>query len=170
MDTNIRSLWRETDSSPLHPQETQFTIDALEQILIDEEHEIARHRALQIAALQMIDQAQVATADGARNLSEWVAGRLDVGVDTARDLVRTMRRTEHRPEMRSALAEGMASFDRIEAVSRITEPGADSLFLHLDVNGVRREAANRARLCGQDEQHTFLDRYLVMQPTLDESW
>jgi hypothetical protein len=170
MDTNIRSLWRETDSSPLHPQETQFTIDALEQILIDEEHEIARHRALQIAALQMIDQAQVATADGARNLSEWVAGRLDVGVDTARDLVRTMRRTEHRPEMRSALAEGMASFDRIEAVSRITEPGADSLFLHLDVNGVRREAANRARLCGQDEQHTFLDRHLVMQPSLDESW
>jgi hypothetical protein len=81
-----------------------------------------------------------------------------------------MRRIEHRHELRSALAEGSASFDRIEAASRVLEPAVDSLFLHLDVNGVRREAAKRTAISSEEEQRTFLDRHLVMQPTLDQSW
>jgi hypothetical protein len=170
METNIRSLPVATESVPRPLAEPGLSVETLEQLLIDEEREIAKHRAVQIAALQLIDRAQVATADGARNLSEWVAGRLDVGLNTSRDLVRTMRRLEHRPEMRAALADGSASFDRVEAASRITETGRDPLTLHLDVNGVLREAAHRARVSRDAEQRTFLDRYLVMQPTLDQSW
>jgi hypothetical protein len=147
-----------------------LSVDALEQLLIEEERHISRHRASQIAALELLDRAQVATADGARNLSEWVAARLDVGVDTGQTLVRTMRRTEHRPELRHALADGSASFDRVEAASRIDDADSDPLLQHLDVNGVRREGANRARISSEHEQRTFLDRHLVMQPTLDESW
>ena len=171
METNIRSMPIRAAKGDIPPlPELDLSVDSLEQILIEEEREIARHRAVQVAALQLIDHAQVATADGARNLSEWVAGRLDVGLDTSRDLVRTMRRIEHRPELRAALAGGSASFDRVEAASRITEPGSDPLSLHLDVNGLRREAANRARTSRDAEQRTFLDRYLVIQPTLDQSW
>jgi len=146
------------------------SVDSLEQFLIEEERQIARHRSKQIAALELLDQAQVTTADGARNLSEWVAARLDLGLDTSRALVRTMRRIEHRPELREALGEGSTSFDRVEAASKIAEPGVDPLYLHLDVNGVRREAAKRVRVTSVGEERTFLDRHLVMQPTLDESW
>jgi len=170
METNIRSMPGGLEAAPPPLPASRLSIDSLEQILIEEEREIARRRGVQLAALELIDRAQVATADGARNLSEWVAARLDVGVDTGRALVRTMRRTEHKPELRDALAHSSASFDRIEAASRVSDPGADSLLLHLDVNGVRREAANRARTTNEEERRTFLDRHLVMQPTLDESW
>ncbi len=123
MNTNTRSI------------PTTVSVDALAQILIAEEGEIARHRANQIAALELLDRAQVATADGSRTLSEWVAARVDLGHETSNDLVRTMRRTGQRPELRAALADGCASFDRVEAASRIAETGPDHLFLHLDVNG-----------------------------------
>jgi len=168
MDANIRSITR--GEAPDPRLDATLSVDALEQFLIEEEHHISRHRASQIAALELLDQAQVATADGARNLSEWVAARLDVGVDTGQALVRTMRRIEHRPELAGALADGSASFDRIEAASRIDDADSDPLLQHLDVNGVRREGAKRARTTSEHEQRTFLDRHLVMQPTLDESW
>jgi len=53
--------------------------------------------AAQLAHLEALDHRRVATGDGFRNLSEWVATRLDVSHKTAKTLVRTMRRTEHRP-------------------------------------------------------------------------
>jgi hypothetical protein len=149
--------------------ETSLSLDALEQILIQEEHEIARHRALQLAALELLDRSQVATADGARTLEDWLAARLDVGHDTSRRVVQAMRRTEHRPELREALARGDASFDRVEASARIAAPASDPLFRHLDVDGVRREAATRARIGAIEEHRDFLDNHLVMQPNLDQS-
>ncbi|HET9202581.1 MAG TPA: hypothetical protein VFP67_05470, partial [Acidimicrobiia bacterium] len=76
-----------------------------------------------------MDYRQVATGDGCKSLSEWVASRLDVSTDTARSLVRTMRRTQDRPDLREALETGV-SFDRIEAVSRI--PDRIGLLEHLD--------------------------------------
>ena len=39
-----------------------------------------------------------------------------------------------------------------------------------DVATVRREAAKRARVSAEAEHRTAGDRFLVMQPTLDESW
>jgi len=127
----------------------------------------------QIAALQMrhlghLDEAQVATADGSRSLSEWVAARLDLSPETAKSLVRTMRRTEHKPELREALAAGEATFDRVEALSGIQEDVG--LLRHLDVAGVRRETARRIRITSEDEFRGTDERFLVIQPSLDESW
>jgi hypothetical protein len=168
MESNMCSLVSsdETDS----PVDLTVSVDSLEQFLVEEERQIARHRSRQIAALELLDQAQVTTADGARNLSEWVAARLDLGLDTSRALVRTMRRTQHRPELREALADGAASLDRVEAASKIAEPDVDPLYLHLDVNGVRREAAKRVRITSVGEERSFFDRHLVMQPSLDRAW
>ncbi|HEY4606660.1 MAG TPA: hypothetical protein VIH55_03350, partial [Acidimicrobiia bacterium] len=90
MEANIRSINRHLDSS--------ISVDALEQFLMEEERQISRHRANQIAALELLDRAQVATADGSRSLSEWVTTRVDLGHETSNSLVRTMRRTGHRPE------------------------------------------------------------------------
>jgi hypothetical protein len=139
------------------------------------ESELARLEGLksQIAALQMrhlrhLDKAQVATADGSRSLSEWVAARLDVSHETAMALVRTMRRVEDRPDLREALATAEATFDRVEALSRIHEDVG--LLLHTDVAGVRREAARRIRIKSEDEFRSADERFLVIQPSLDESW
>ena len=142
--------------------------DQKEQILLDAEAGIARLRAVQIDVLEDLDRCQVATADGCRSLSEWTTARLDIHPDNAKSLVRTMRRTMERPDLRDALASGEISFDRLEALSRI--PDELGLLQHLDVAGVRREAANRVRISAEDEYRTASDQFLVMQPSLDESW
>ena len=99
--------------------------------------------------LEELDRRQVATGDGSRSLSEWTTARLDMRPDTAKALVQTMRRTAQRPRLRELLAAGEVSFDRVEALSRISaEVG---LLLHLDVAGVLTEAAKRVRITAQDE-------------------
>ena len=118
--------------------------------------------------LEELDYRQVATADGCRSLSEWTTARLDLHPDNAKSLVRTMRRTVDRPDLREALASGEISFDRMEALSRIPED--IGLLEHLDVAGVRREAADRIRISAEDEYRTASDQFLVLQPSLDESW
>ena len=145
-----------------------LSIDQREQRLIAAEQTIARLRELQMQDLAALDVAQVATADGSRSLSEWVSGRLDMGIDSARTLVRTMRRLHERPDLQEDLAAGRASYDRVEALSRINEDVG--LMEWADVAAVRREAAKGARITAEDEYRTADDRYLVMQPSLDESW
>ena len=131
-----------------------LTQDRKEQVLVDAETEIARLRAVQLDVLEDLDRCQVATADGCRSLSEWTTARLDLHPDTAKSLVRTMRRTVERPDLRDGLATGDFSFDRLEALSRI--PDDVGLLEHLDVAGVRREAANR----GSDQRRRRIpDRF-----------
>jgi hypothetical protein len=98
-----------------------WSTDRLEQELAAGEAERSRLAAVDLAVLEELDARQVATADGCRSLSEWVASRLDVSPETAKSLVRTMRRTSDRPELREALAAGEIGFDRVEALSRIPE-------------------------------------------------
>ncbi|HEY4584614.1 MAG TPA: DUF222 domain-containing protein [Acidimicrobiia bacterium] len=145
-----------------------FSSDQLEQELAASRAARSRLDAHDIEILEVLDACQVATADGSRSLSEWVAARLDLSSDTARSLVRTMRRTQGRPDLRDCLASGEASLDRIEAVSRI--PKAVGLLQHLDIAGVQREAAKRSRITAEAESRSADDRFLVLQPSLDESW
>ncbi len=94
--------------------------------------------------------------------------KLDVSLDTARDLVQTMRRTQNKPHLREALAGGVVSFDRIEALSRIEDD--TDLLQHLDVAGVRRVAADRVEVTADDEIDATRERFLFLRPSLDESW
>lgn len=142
--------------------------DALEQQIIADERLIARLRARQVAALAALDRAQVVMADGCRTLAEWTTARLDVAPETAKRLVATMRRLEGRHDLVAALEAGEATFDRVEAVSRI--PHEVGLREELDVAGVRREAARRRGVDADVELRTAAERFLVIQPTLDESW
>jgi len=145
-----------------------FTTDSLEQRLIANRAQRCRLDAEDMEILEVLDVRQTATGDGCRSLSEWLAGRTDVGVETARTLVRTMRRTADRPDLREALASGETTFDRVEALSRI--PDDVGLLQHVDVAGVRRRAAQQVRITADDEYRSAADRFLVMQPNLDESW
>jgi hypothetical protein len=146
---------------------TAAATDTLEQLLMEDERSIARLRARLIEVLEVLDSRQVSTGDGYRSLSEWVAARLDVSSDTAKSLVRTMRRTSERLDLREAMGEGV-SFDRVEALSRI--PEMVGLLEQLDVAGVLREAAKRIRVTAEVETRSAGDRFLVLQPSLDESW
>lgn len=145
----------------------RLSTDQLERQLVANRELQARLDAVNLAIIEELDRRQVTTYDGARSLGEWVASRLDVGPETAKKLVSAMRRTADRPWLRRALADGV-SLDRVEALSRIV-PDAGMLE-HLDVAAVRREAANRRRMTAEEERRTAADRFLVLQPALDESW
>lgn len=142
------------------------SIDQLESRLISTQEAISSLQAEQLDLLEALDGRQVPSGDGCRSLGEWLAWKLDLGVESAREMVRTMRRTVDRQDLRHALFEG-ASFDRIEALSRIQE--TVGLWNHLDVGSIRAEAARRAGskaagFRGPD------DRYLVIQPSLDDGF
>jgi hypothetical protein len=141
--------------------------DQLEQRLQAAESEISLLRSEQVELLEEVDRRQIATGDGCKSLSDWVAARLDLSHDTAKGLVRTMRRTTDRSDLRRALVGGV-SFDRVEALSRIRE--GVGLMEHLDVAGVYHQAALRARVTDDVESRSAADRFLVLQPSLDESW
>ena len=145
----------------------EWTTDRLEQELIKNQTLRSGLAAVDLAILEELDARQVATADGCRSLSEWTASRLDVSPETAKGLVRTMRRTIDRSDLRDGLVSGV-SFDRVEALSRI--PDDLGGLEHLDIAGVRREAALRARISAETEARNAADQYLVLQPSLDESW
>jgi hypothetical protein len=148
--------------------EGRRTVDFHEGELLRLERLKSQIVAAQMAHLAELDRMQVATRDGSRNLSEWVSARSDTSIGTARSLVRTMRRTADRPKLREGLASGEISFDRVEALSRISE---DVGFLpHLDVSGIYREAAKRTSISAESEVRTAEGQFLVMQPSLDESW
>src|SRR5919106_3662175 len=146
----------------------QLTTDELEQRVVAAERLIGQLRGQQLQDLEELDRRQVATGDGCKSLSEWVAARLDLSLDSASSLVRTMRRTAHRPQLREALASGEVSFDRVEALSKISEEVG--LLGHLDISGVLHEASKRARITAEDETRASEDQFLVLQPSLDESW
>ncbi len=148
-----------------------MSIDAAEQTLMNAELHIARLRSIQLDALEVLDRAQVATGDGAKSLAEWVAARADVGLDTARSLVRTMRRTAERPTLRQFGHAASVTFDRIEAAARvIPRHDPDPLFTHLDIAGLIRVAARRERIDTEREARTSDDQFLILQPSLDQSW
>lgn len=148
--------------------ERDFSIDSVEQQLVDDYRLLARLHSRLIENLELLDHGQVFTSDGSRNLSEWLSARADIGLENARTLVQTMRRTQDKPWLREALAAGAITFDRAAALSRI--PDDVRTLQHLDVAGVRRSAADRVEITIEDEIRSAEHRFLVVQPSLDESW
>jgi 5-methylcytosine-specific restriction endonuclease McrA len=148
-------------------REREFTVDDRESQLTSDMELMSMLLARVVDNLEWFDSAQIFTADGCRNLSEWVSARLDVGPDTAKRLVHTMRRTVDKPSLRRALGAGV-SFDRVEALSKIRDDVG--MLEYLDVNGVRRRAADELRLARDEEIRSGEDRFLVMQPSIDRSW
>lgn len=150
-----------------------LTTDALEQRLIELESFVSRIRSEQISLLREADRRQMPMADGCRSLQEWVAGRLDVGPETARVLVSAGRILDDQAGLESALRGGEASFDRVVATASLVAAGADQgrveLAAGLDIPGIRRLASMHRRMAKSDEQSVFAERFLSMQPTLDHS-
>ena len=142
------------------------TSDEIEQSLLRSESVIARERAAQMVLLREVDRRQMPTAAGCRSLGEWVAGRLDVAPETARDLVATAHRLEDLPDVADAVGSGLIGFDRAVAVGRFA--GRDDTIGLLgdmagyDIVGIRQFAAKQRRMTRIDEECAFIDRYLTV--------
>ena len=151
----------------------QVTTDALEQRLIELESLVSRIRSEQISLLREADRRQTPMADGCRSLQEWVAGRLDVGPETASVLVSAGRVLDDQIELEAALESGEASFDRILATANLVAAGATrdrvDLAAGLDIPGIRRLASMHRRVTKKNERSVFADRFVSLQPTLDRS-
>jgi hypothetical protein len=152
---------------------TSLTSDALRQQLLDREAVVASARSEQMAVVRELDRRQTSTAEGCRSMVEWVAGQLDVAPETARDLVATTHRLEDLPDVAEAVASGEIGFDRAVAVGRFAgrDDNLDLLgdMAGYDTAGIRRVAAKRRRMTRVDEECAFRDRYLTVQPNIDES-
>ncbi len=147
-------------------------IDHLELELAARERVIARLRGEQASLLRTLDAAQVAAMDGARSMLEWTASRLDVSDATARDLMFAAKSFDERPEVVPRMDDGEVSFDRAVATTRLALAGADAETLAasfgFDLNGVARVIARHRRLTRRSEERIFRERFLAIQPTLDE--
>ena len=152
---------------------TSPTTETIEQELLESEAAIGRIRAKQMARLRELDRRQTALRDGHRSLVEWVAGRLDVAPETARELVGTAKRLTEFPEIDHAVATGAIGFDRAVAVSRLAgrDDSGDILdeTAGFDIAGIRHLVARRRRMTRLDDQVAFESRYVAVQPNLDES-
>ena len=155
-----------------HMFESDIPIDALEQRLLAAESVIARQRGIQARLLCGLEAAQVALMDGCRSMNEWVASRLDVSSDTARDLLRLSRGREGNQTARD-LSEGTISFERAARELKLSEAGASPETLArsrgFDLAGLLRVTARLRRMNAGDEARVFTDRYLALQPNLDQS-
>ena len=149
------------------------TNDRIEQQLLHGEAAIARIRAMQMTLLREVDRRQMPSGAGCRSLGEWVAGRLDVSPETARVLVATTHRLEELPDVEDAVAAGEIGFDRAAAVGRFggRDDTGDLIndLAGYDIAGIRHLATRRRRMSRIDEECAFRDRYLVVQPNIDES-
>ncbi len=149
------------------------TLDELETELAGIELHIARCRSRQLTLLRALDSAGVAAQDGARTMGEWVAARLDVTKDTATGLMRAARQMPDHHDLAAELADGAVSFDRAAATLALAAAGADDQALAdsrgLDLHGVSRLGAKHRRHTENQERMLFRDRYVAIQPSLDES-
>jgi hypothetical protein len=102
---------------------------------------------------------------------EWVASRLDVSYPVARDLMFLAKAEDQRVE--ELLADGRIGLERAVLMTRLRLTGASDAevmaSLGFDLAGLERLVAARRQIAATDETATFADRYLVMQPNLDES-
>jgi hypothetical protein len=141
----------------------QLTGDQLDSLLGRIRAAESQLKAVQLRVVREVDRRQVPLGDGMRNLEDWIVGRLDVTQTTARKLA-TVARADS-AELDDLLADGV-SFDR---VGELAAAGETDPHLELDLPGLQSMLARRTPISATDEQTTFDERFLAIQPTLDES-
>ena len=141
--------------------------------LVELESEISHLRCRQLVLVNELDKVNAAAGDGYRSSVDWLSARLDVDRSTASDLVYAARWSKWHREVEDLLADGAISFDRTVAMLHLAVAGADRGVVddsrRLDLAGVNRLSARHRRITRSDEHAVFVDRFVSIQPTLDES-
>jgi 5-methylcytosine-specific restriction endonuclease McrA len=146
-------------------------LDELVRDLIGDEAEISRMRARQIARLRRADHLQADTTFGARTMADWVTATLDVSPQTAGRMMRIARADE--TDIETSMGLGDYGIDRAAFLCQLRSLGgpedviSDSLSYSL---GHLYGLCDRLRTFSPlDETEAFEQRYMVLQPSLDES-
>ena len=149
---------------------TGVTVDRLEAHLLDCVAAVSQVTSQMLPAIRALDVAQVTAMDGARRMDEWLAGRFDLDVRTARTLGLLARANDERID--GGLAHG-ETVDRVATTAMLIQSGADQDVIDesrgRDIAGVRRMASARRRMTSRDECDMFSDRFLHIQPSLDDA-
>ena len=147
-------------------------VDELERRIVASEAEISRLRAEQASDLRLLDQLQVDLGDGDRCMDDWVQAHLDVSHQTAARLMQVARSSDR--SSLDKLKSGSWGLDRASLLLRLVQAGATAEqiadaaenYSLGRIYGLILELKEISRL---DEQASFEDRYLVIQPNLDSS-
>ncbi|MGQ0848706.1 MAG: DUF222 domain-containing protein [Actinomycetota bacterium] len=146
--------------------------DRLEARVLATEAAISRLRAQQVADLRILDRLQVDTGDGARTLADWVSAQLDLSHQTSSRLTTVARAAD--TQIDANLRDGRWGLDRAAALCKLRAAGIVQKEFDRAAEGysLGRLYGLLDRLRKVDpagEAFTFENRYLVMQPSLDES-
>ena len=147
-------------------------IDTLESELSSVEAEIARLRARQVEILSELDTHQVYLTDGDRGMEDWVGSRLDVSSQTAHRLM-TLAHCDDR-WIREQFKTGRFGLDRASHLVKLAATGCPTDLLleaadHYSLGRLWGLVEQRREVTATHEQFSFEGRYLVIQPSLDES-
>jgi hypothetical protein len=147
-------------------------IDAWQAELVSWEQEITKIRARQVVLIRQLDRYQVDCGDGARTMGDWTSARLDLSRQTSNRL--TQLADANDGEIDQAMGEGRWGLDRAAALVKLRHAGLNGdEFSDVAANyslGRLYGLLDRLRhVSPGDEQDVFEYRYLVIQPSLDES-
>ena len=137
------------------------------------EAQIAELRNRQAVIVNEFEKAGVAAGAGCRSTVEYLSSRFDVSRTVASDLTFAAGPLARHRWIQGSLEAGEIGFDRAVAMLRLVDAGADRRTVEascrLDLAGVGRLAASQRRVSRRDERSVFVDRFVSIQPTLDES-
>ena len=149
------------------------TADEMASRLRAVEAEISDLRCEQAVLVNELDKMHIAGRNGHRSMNEWLSAELDVTRSFASDLVFCARHLVKDRPLNSRLADGDVTFDRAVALMRLADAGADQATLAhseaKDLAAVRSLIANQRRVARTSAHQAFTERFVVVQPTLDES-
>ncbi|MEX0699218.1 MAG: HNH endonuclease [Acidimicrobiia bacterium] len=144
----------------------------LESELVRLEQVISGARARQAEILSQLDRMQVDLSDGDRGMEDWTAAHLDVSPQTAHRLM-TIAHSEDRWLLEQFKA-GRFGLDRASHLVKLAATGCPTdLFLEAaddySLGRLWGLVEQRREVSATHEQSSFESRYLVIQPSLDES-
>jgi HNH endonuclease/Domain of unknown function (DUF222) len=149
----------------------RFANSDLDEMIAAAEAKIAEQRAIQIEAIDELLIRRAHLADGYPSLAQRLAGQLDLATETARALVSAAKAWRGHPLTRAALESGTITFDRASALMAM--PIGEELDVEasrrFSVEVLRRRIARHRRITLDDERHSFVERFFMIQPSLDES-
>jgi hypothetical protein len=147
-------------------------VNRWEEELVDCERQINKLRSRQVELVARLDPHQIASSSGDRNVTDWLSSTLDISHQTARRL-RTMAYSPDSP-IKEELARAGISLDRAALLTELAKTGLSetellSLSPDYSLGRLYGMLEKRRRVSAEDQQTAFSDRYLVIQPSLDQS-
>ena len=137
------------------------------------EAQISELRNRQAVIVNEFDKANIAASAGHRSMPEYLTARFDLSPASAGVVAFAGRRYRRHPTIQRRCARQELSFEPTVAMMRLADAGADDDTLtyseSLDLAGVARLTAKLRRISRVDEHQAFTERYVAIQPTLDES-